>query len=90
MNEQPPWAAEVCALIGADPAGAYVAYDLWFSGSELVGVRAVVDLGRVLAVDVESGAYRASLRKPADVPAAVRALLAGLRATEAALGGVAP
>ena len=90
MSDRYPWAAEVLALLGAPPESVAVISGVWCAGP---GGRAVyvrpLGAGRA-RVHIESAGLRLLAHEVTDVPATVRALLVGLRATQAALGGVTP
>ncbi len=91
MSDRYPWAAEVLALLDAPPESvSVVGATAWTCSHD--GLRVVVrSLGvRRANVHIETGSLWLTSREATDVPATVRALLAGLRAAQAALGGVMP
>ncbi len=90
MSDRYPWAAEVLALLDAPPESVTVSGGGWYV--QHGGLFALVrpNPGGPASVHLEAGSLWLVADGTTNVPATVRALLAGLRAAQAALGGVMP
>jgi hypothetical protein len=90
MSDRYPWAAEVLALLDAPPESVTASGGSWYvQHSGLLAHVLLLGDGRA-NVHVDTGGLWLVAHGVTNVPATVRALLAGLRAAQAALGGVMP